>query len=139
MDLLLAVLLTTAVAVFVAWPFFGRARSASDDDVQLSPLDRQKREAYAAIKEAEFDHQMGKLTDADFAALRERYMLQALTAITSIEKARAKSPTAIGKGAPGHKPTRFAYCPGCGRHIPNRANFCPGCGYALKPLKEAVA
>jgi hypothetical protein len=138
MELVFAVVLAFSAAVFVAWPFFRPASRVEVGEVQLTPLERQKREAYAAIKEAELDHQMGKLTDDDFAALRARYTQQALQAIAAIEQARARAATPIDK-AHGGKPRRIAFCPSCGRNLPARANFCPGCGHSLKPLNEAVA
>jgi zinc-ribbon domain len=136
-----AFLLTVVVATFVAWPFFVRPAEnpeAGTPEAQLTPLERQKLEAYAAIKEAEFDHQMGKLNDADFAVLRERYSRQALAAIAAIETSQAGAQR-IGQRAEGRLPSRIAFCPTCGRGLPPRASFCPGCGIALRPLKEAVA
>ena len=138
MELLVAILLATASAVFVAWPFFRPATRADVGDVQLTPLERQKREAYAAIKEAELDHQMGKLTDDDFANLRSRYTQQALQAIAAIDHARTRGATPISKGH-GAKPSRIAFCPTCGRNLPAHSSFCPSCGQSLKQLKEAVA
>ncbi len=135
MDIAIATLLTVAVAAFVAWPFFAREGREAPPEAQLSPLERQKLEAYSAIKEAEFDYQMGKLTDIDYNALRERYSQQALAAITAIQQTRAAA-TPIGKATDGKKPTRMAYCPSCGRAVPPRAHFCPGCG---RGLSEAVA
>jgi len=135
MNIAIAILLTAAVAAFVVWPFFRHKESEAPPEAQLSPLEKQKFEAYAAIKEAEFDYQMGKLTEGDFNTLRERYSQQALTAIAAIEQAQSR-PTPVGKAGDVRKATRIAYCPSCGRAVPARANFCPGCG---RGLKEAVA
>jgi hypothetical protein len=135
MDIAIAILLTVAAATFVAWPFFAREIGEAPPEAQLSPLERQKVEAYSAIKEAEFDYQMGKLTETDFDALRERYSQQALAAIAAIQQARAAA-TPIGKASEGRRAARVAYCPSCGRAVPPRGNFCPGCG---RGLSEAVA
>jgi predicted RNA-binding protein with EMAP domain len=43
--------------------------------------ERQKRQALAAIKEAELDHRMGKLSDEDLASMRARFEAQALEAM----------------------------------------------------------
>jgi hypothetical protein len=48
--------------------------------------ERQKRQALAAIKEAELDHQMGKLSDEDLAAMRARFEAQALEAMAALER-----------------------------------------------------
>ena len=140
MSVVVGVLIIIAAAAFVAAPFFspsatleeaGQATPRPGTDRQR--LERQKHDAYAAIKEAEFDHRMGKITDADFAAVRERYMAQALDALAALEAA-AKGPAR--PHVEGRRPTRIAFCPACGRGVPPRANFCPACG---RSLKEAVA
>lgn len=120
----------TAALVFVGWPLF----SAGGDEVReagvdpLEALERQKREAYAALKDAEFDRRMGKLSDDDFAAITQRNRQQALAAIAALEQAqRAPSPRKSPRAA-----VRFAFCPGCGARLAARANFCAGCGRSLR-------
>jgi len=110
-------------ALFVGWPLIQARRGAEPADVEAPPLERQKREAMAAIKEAEFDRAMGKLSDDDFAQTTQRYREQALEAMTALDAAAvgAKSGT-----------LRFAFCPQCGTKLPPRANFCGGCGHALR-------
>jgi hypothetical protein len=134
MTLAIGVLMIVLAAAFVAAPFFA-AESPAELPGPASPgqLERQKLEAYAAIKEAEFDYRMGKLSDADFTASREKYMAQALQAITALEAAPTTQRRKLGEA---RRPTRIAFCPACGRGIPPRANFCPACG---RPLREEVA
>lgn len=123
-------LLAAAAIVFVAWPFFRPARAESDSEGDgTNPLERQKLDAYAAIKEAEFDLRMGKLSPADFTALEQRYRQQALAAIAALDAARAREKT--GKPRATGKP-RFAFCPACGGRLPARANYCGTCGHAVR-------
>lgn len=110
------------VALFVGWPLVQARRGAEPGDADALPLERQKREALAAIKEAEFDRAMGKLSDADFAQITQRYRDQALTAMAGLESGAARG------GAP-----RLAFCPQCGGKLAPRANFCGGCGTSLRP------
>ncbi len=134
MDLIIGFVFIVAAAAFVAAPFVKRDVAA--EAVVAAPrgqLERQKLDAYAAIKEAEFDYRMGKLSDADFAALRGKYSAQALEAIAALESAHAAQQKKL---AEVRRPTRIAFCPSCGRGVPPRANFCPACG---RSLKEAVA
>jgi len=138
MSLVIGVLLIAAAAVFVALPFFWAESEGPGPAALRAPadrplLERQKLEAYAAIREAEFDHRMGKLSDADLAASRAQYSAQALAAIAALEAAAAAQPR---QWTEVRRPTRIAFCPTCGRGVPPRANFCPGCG---RSLKEAVA
>jgi hypothetical protein len=83
----LAVVLT--VAVFVAAPLFGapEVAAAAEMPSERDRWERQKRQALAAIKETELDHQMGKLSDEDFARMRDRFERLALEAIAALERA----------------------------------------------------
>jgi hypothetical protein len=136
MSTVLTVLAVAAVMLFVGWPLVRPGEEDEGGAESLSPLERQKIEAYGAIKEAEFDLRMGKLSQADFEALTERYRKQALDAIAAIEQARAPARDAGAPRALLHTGRRFAFCPDCGQKTSPRANFCGGCGRALQ---EAVA
>ncbi|MFQ5666105.1 MAG: zinc ribbon domain-containing protein [Candidatus Binatia bacterium] len=134
MTTVIGVVLIILAAAFVAAPFFTREPAAVLSGTESrEPLERQKLAAYAAIKETEFDYRMGKLSEADFQALRDKYTAQALEAITALEAARAAQPRKLGTT---RRPTRIAFCPACGHGVPPRANFCPACG---RSLKEEVA
>jgi rRNA maturation endonuclease Nob1 len=131
MSLAIGIVLIVAAAAFVAAPLFTPEPAAeSASAAPRGQLERQKLDAYAAIKEAEFDYRMGKLSDTDLAALRDKYSAQALQAIAALEHAQ---PRRVGDA---RRPVRIAFCPACGRGVPPRANFCPACGGSLK---EAVA
>ncbi len=120
-------LLAAAVLVFVGWPLFrARVGSGAAEADAISPLERQKLEAYAAIKEAEFDRRMGKLSDEDCTAITQRYRQQALAAIAALEQAKRADTARRGRA-----PARLAFCPGCGEKLPPRANFCTNCGRSL--------
>ena len=79
--------LILGVAVFVAAPLFGptEALGAPVDPGERERWERQKRQALAAIREAEMDHEMGKLTQGDLATMRARFEAQALEAIAALE------------------------------------------------------
>ena len=86
-----------AVAVFVAAPLFGapETTAAVEAPSDRDRWERQKRQALAAIKETELDHQMGKLSDEDFARMRERFERQALDALAALD---AASSATAGRG-----------------------------------------
>ena len=78
-----------AVAVAVAGPLlWPRPHSdvAPPGDPERYRLEKEKELAYAAIKEAEFDFQMGKLSPEDHALLRARYEGRALAALAALER-----------------------------------------------------
>jgi hypothetical protein len=123
--------LIAAVCIVVAWPFFRRqARDGSTPAAgeEVRRWERQKVEAYGAIKDAEFDFQTGKMSELDFRFIRDKYAARALEAIAALERSRAKP------SPPPARSVRFLYCPECGHKLPPRARFCPGCG---KPLGRA--
>jgi hypothetical protein len=135
MSTVLTVLVVSAVMIFVGWPLVRPDGEDEGGAESLSPLERQKVEAYGAIKEAEFDLRMGKLSQADFESLTERYRGQALEAIAALEQSRAPHrPAARQAATRGGR--RFAFCPDCGEKTSLRANFCGSCG---RTLQEAVA
>ena len=84
-------LLISAVAVFVAAPLFNpesELRGTGEQEGQATRWEKQKADAYAALKEAEFDQQMGKLTEEDYGILREKYEARALDALAQLDRLR---------------------------------------------------
>jgi hypothetical protein len=79
--------LIVAASLFVTGPLFRGARDAPGDTSggERERWERQKRQALAAIKEAELDHRMGKLSDEDLASMRTRFEAQALEAMAVLE------------------------------------------------------
>lgn len=53
---------------------------------------RQKEEALSALKDAEFDFQLGKLSETDYERLRSRLEAQALEAIDQLERQKHGDP-----------------------------------------------
>jgi hypothetical protein len=142
MTLFASIVIVVAAAAFVGMPFFTREPLAAAVGSGAAALrtggerlmfERQKADAYAAIKEAEFDYQMGKLSDVDFGLVREKYAAQALEAIAALDAASSARTRQLKET---RRPTRIAFCPICGHGVPPRANFCPACGQSLV---EAVA
>ena len=88
LTLFVAGLAVIAVAsFFVAAPLF-RPRPATapaEASGERERWERQKRQALAAIKEAELDHRMGKLSDEDLTTMRARFETQALEAMAALE------------------------------------------------------
>jgi hypothetical protein len=83
----LGVVMISLVALFVAAPLF-RPPELAPPDVEpgaRTRWERQKRQALAAIKEIELDHQMGKLSDEDLRTMRARFEAQALEAMAALE------------------------------------------------------
>jgi len=86
--LLFGLAIVLVVALFVAAPLFGVPEAAIAEGMpsERDRWERQKRQALAAIKETELDHQMGKLSDEDYGRMRERFERQALDALAALER-----------------------------------------------------
>lgn len=113
-------------ALFVLWPLFAGDEAPAEQGEDIDPLaelEQAKNNAYAAIKEAEFDRRTGKLDDADYESLVRRYKDQALHAIAALEAHRGKAAAA--------SPQAIRFCPQCGTKTVPAANFCAGCGTPL--------
>jgi tetratricopeptide (TPR) repeat protein len=89
--------------VIVLWPLLGGRPGAAapshgraSDDRRLE-LEEEKAALYRALRELEFDHDAGHLSDPDFQSLRERYESRAGVLITELD--------ALG---PGLEPPRRA-------------------------------
>ena len=83
----LGLALILGAALVVAAPLFQAApEGAALPPAEREALERRKRQALAAIREAELDHRMGKLSDDDLQTMRARFEAQALEAMAALEK-----------------------------------------------------
>ncbi|MEZ4616656.1 MAG: zinc ribbon domain-containing protein [Caldilineaceae bacterium] len=87
MTLLLALLLALAVLGFVLWPLFrSTVPLINDEDERFTELLARKDRSLRTLKELEFDHQVGKISDEDYQRLQERLSRQAIVLIQQVEK-----------------------------------------------------
>jgi hypothetical protein len=92
--LVLGAVLAVACVVYVARPFVSEP-DVSDDDDRLGSLDaagealvasaEDRDRALAALKELEFDHRTGKITDEDYRALVTPLRAEAARAMKALE------------------------------------------------------
>ena len=94
--LILAALLTVALVVFVARPFLrdplGRDDRPGDADpaaLERLALLEQRDRALAALKELEFDHRTGKVSDDDYRELVGPLRHEAAQALRALESKEA--------------------------------------------------
>jgi hypothetical protein len=167
---LAAVLIVASVALFVAAPLGGgllAARRAGRDAVEAERLEHERALAMQGLRELEFDREMGKLSEADYAALHEGLMTRALGASAALERlhaalgpagaAAASAPEAAAsrprlvKSASAAGPSsatapaaalaaapRIRFCPQCGIET-TAGNFCSECGAPLSVSARAAA
>lgn len=94
--LILAALLTVALVVFVARPFLRDPLSRDDrpDDADPAAMERlalleERDRALAALKELEFDHRTGKVSDDDYRELVGPLRHEAAQALRALESKEA--------------------------------------------------
>ena len=144
-------LMLAAIAV-VAWPLLNPAKTPVAADGELSPeleeLAGQRDASYRAIKELEFEHQLGNLSQQDYQALRERYRTEAAGVLRQLARARRpeKETAAVSAGSQAQPrpkaasppaPATGLTCHNCGSSTPGDDRFCWHCGAALERLCPA--
>lgn len=145
----IALLIIACVAV-VAYPFFANgeqddvALPASTDPV-VENMIVTRDATYAAIKELEFDHAMGKLSDADYKMMRARYETKAVAILQQLDELHK----ARGNGKRAHvsdddleqevlrlrRETKALTCPKCGTPHSTADAFCAKCGTPLRGVR----
>ena len=107
--LLLAGIIGVPALAFVLWPLLRRGGA-----VRLLPIPPDQREqlleeksvAYRALRELEFEHDAGHLSDDDFATLRDRYETRAAEVLVALDALAARPepapppPAAVGAPRP---------------------------------------
>jgi hypothetical protein len=137
-----AIMIVASVALFVAAPLAGglfrRRRVAKELD--LERLEHERGLAVQGLRELEFDHEMGKLDDADYRELKATLEGRALAAMGAIDRAKDAGRVATmrltprrSKVSPVTQTASFNFCPQCGARAGGSHNFCAECGAALKP------
>ncbi len=96
MDFLI-VLVVLAVVVFVVTAPLRRDRTQADSagaeaTGDLAELEAERDAKYREIRDAELDHETGKLSDADFEALDRTLRAEAVEIMHAIDRAGGASP-----------------------------------------------
>lgn len=98
MELLFIGIFATLALLFVVYPvinprkylYFVNDLLGSGEDKKLSYLQQKKALVYDNIKDLDFEHDMGKLAENDYARLRNGLMEEAETVVKEIDKAQIK-------------------------------------------------
>lgn len=95
-------ILAIGVAIFIALPFFRKkveeASSQEESGAIRNPIEEklrklnfEKESLYAALKEIDFDYDLGKLSKEDYEELQKKYKLQAAPILKEIDDVRIKT------------------------------------------------
>ena len=121
----LGLILAAVTTFFIARPFFQKEQVELDFNStnKVDELLARKAEVYSAVKDIEFDREMGKLSDEDYQELRDSYKAEAAQLIHRIEQIQTRGKRKKKKGKKGDK-----FCHECGDKIAAQDKFCMNCG-----------
>lgn len=137
---LLAAGVVGLTAVGVLGPLVGLAREQgpSIGGRTRAALERDKALTLRAIKELEFDRAMDKVSEADFAEMRDRLRQRALRLMRQLEGGAVYQQmierdlgTRVGDVADPVSAATTDGCPACGTSNDADARFCKSCGSGL--------
>jgi len=147
--------ITTAVLGWVIWVLVRAALALTKEPAAVEnarasgrrkkELEREKAALLKALKELEFDHQMGKVSDADFREIGGQYRARAVRVMRQLDVAggeadyrslverdvKTRTGAKPAEPAPRSKPK----CAGCATENDVDAEFCKKCG---KKLEQAA-
>lgn len=113
-------------------------------DGPASPAPSTYETALLALRDLEFDHQLGVVADEDYDILHAQLLAQAAAALEKsereadedvaarIEAAVRERRTVRQPAAQQHRATPARFCPQCGNAVDAGDHFCTNCGTSLK-------
>ena len=139
--IVLAILLTAAALLAVAYPILSRSstsKPASTAQESLDELLGQRDAAMQALRELNFDHRMGKISDEDFAVFELNLKQHAAETLRALDEWEAQTDVDLDQSMEREIATRKSQlssgaraCPSCGRPAADDDKFCAICGAAL--------
>ena len=142
MLLALGMLVIIGVAIVVLEPLVrGSTASLERTNDEMSEAEATRRVRLLALRDAEYDYQMGKLNEVDYLELRAELQAEALEAMKAVEVEKNGGPGAADAATREMIEAEVAAvraglrsgttCTGCGHGNPAGSRFCASCGEAL--------
>jgi rRNA maturation endonuclease Nob1 len=110
-------------------------------ETELDRLLDRKKVIYRNLRDLEFEHKMGRLSEADFQQLAAGYKNEAASVLERIDQLNASEnlDKVIEKDIASRKAKLSGsalkrdrgQCPSCGAELISRKKFCPDCGHRL--------
>lgn len=119
----LATLLSGALLIA---PLLGSDLGPEDPEAEELPSLRERESIYAAIRDLEHDHETGKISEADYAAMRDELRARA---VALLRREREGAVDAEQSGTPPR-------CAACGGEVGATDRFCSHCGQAIAGSPE---
>lgn len=127
-PLIIGTLLALGALAYVLWPLISADGRSPVAEARVPPDDSgEPTEANAARRDIEFDQATGKLSDADYAALKAKYIAEAEAAMPA-DSEREDDPV---EAEIRRARAQTRVCPVCGPRPEPAARYCSSCGAAL--------
>jgi hypothetical protein len=85
--------LAALIAVVVAAPLRHNARAERQENTRLDELRAAKEAKYREIRDAELDHQMGKLSEDDWRAVDRELRGEAIEILRELDRLEGRAPS----------------------------------------------
>jgi hypothetical protein len=85
--------LAALIAVVVTVPLRTRARAERHEETRIEELSAAKEAKYREIRDAELDHQMGKLSEADWRAVDRELRGEAIEILRELDRLEGRTPS----------------------------------------------
>ena len=93
MEIALIVLVVAGAVLIVTGPLRSRSREGDEAlEAEVAELEAAKEAKYREIRDAELDHQMGKLSDADYRAVDRDLRGEAIEILRRLDKLEGRAP-----------------------------------------------
>ena len=146
MLIILAIVMSIGALLIVAYPIIARNRNAepaaSSAQEELDELLARREAAFQALRELNFDHRVGKVSDDDFVVFEANLKEGAAGSLKALDDWEAKADLSLDpvleRTIDARRATLAAAllggersCPSCGRPALAADKFCAACGSAL--------
>jgi rubrerythrin len=101
----------------------------------------QYEETLVALRDLDFDHTTGKITDDDYSVLRAELLVKASQALEAKKQKEQEFDSLIESAIQNRKKAKSSsqFCGKCGHIIEPSDRFCTGCGQPTKSLQQSNA
>jgi hypothetical protein len=134
MEIILMVLMVFAAVFAIGYPLVNARRyqmdSVASGDDQFEKLSGERDKVFDALRDFEFDHATGKLSDADYQSLRSRYEVKAAAILQQLDALEAALPKRNAQPLRGKQGSKLS-CPRCHSRVEVNDHFCLTCGAKL--------
>jgi hypothetical protein len=146
--IILSLVMAFAALVVVAHPILSKGRGnepvAASSEETLDELLAQRDAVFQALRELRFDHEVGKITDEDYAVFEaslKQTAANSLRVLDEWESGATRDLQEVFEASAAARAAAMAAggiaCPRCGRPAGAEDKFCGRCGAALPELAPA--